>query len=280
MAKAEKKPKSLFQKILDVIVTIIVVLVVIIAILVLLITITSKKSPDGAMNVFGYQMRTILTGSMEKCQHKDTNVECDHVDVSGYSVGHLPIDTMIFIELVPQNEQDAQKWYSSLKVGDVLTFRCDLADLAITHRIIDIDPVGNGYEITLMGDNRGDDGNASEQTLRTDQMDNSNYVIGKVVGHNLFLGKLVKLIKQPLGVVIVIIAPCLLIVIVEIIRIISILLLSKREKEQEKNEQNLRQVEELKMQIAQAQQARSIENNEQSSAYDKAENADSANDDN
>ena len=260
-----KKPKTVLQKILDVALTVIVVIVVIIAVFVLFVTITSKKSPDGAADIFGYQMRTILTGSMEKCKHEDPSEECDHVDVSKYEIGHLPVDTMIFIELVPEDKDEANEWYKNLKVGDVLTFQYTGMGV-VTHRIIEIEPNSTGgYEIDLMGDTRGDAGTAGVQTIITNNADSANRVIGKVVGQSVFLGKAVTIIRKPVGAIFVILVPCLLIVIVEVVKIIVILTEDKRAKRKAQNEERKaleektetarEDIEELKKQIEQTKLA-------------------------
>ena len=260
-----KKPKTVLQKILDVALTVIVVIVVIIAVFVLFVTITSKKSPDGAADIFGYQMRTILTGSMEKCKHEDPSEECDHVDVSKYEIGHLPVDTMIFIELVPEDKDEANEWYKNLKEGDVLTFQYTGMGV-VTHRIIEIETNSTGgYEIDLMGDNRGDDGTAGVQTIITNNADSANRVIGKVVGQSVFLGKAVTIIRKPVGAIFVILVPCLLIVIVEVVKIIVVLTEDKRAKRKAQNEERKaleektetarEDIEELKKQIEQTKLA-------------------------
>lgn len=260
-----KKPKTVLQKILDVALKVIVVIVVIIAVFVLFVTITSKKSPDGAADIFGYQMRTILTGSMEKCKHEDPSEECDHVDVSKYEIGHLPVDTMIFIELVPEDKDEANEWYKNLKEGDVLTFQYTGMGV-VTHRIIEIEPNSTGgYEIDLMGDNRGDDGTAGVQTIITNNADSANRVIGKVVGQSVFLGKAVTIIRKPVGAIFVILVPCLLIVIVEVVKIIVVLTEDKRAKRKAQNEERKaleektetarEDIEELKKQIEQTKLA-------------------------
>ena len=257
----QKKPKTKLQKILDAVFTVVVVIVAIFAAFVLFITITSKRSADGAINVFGYQFRTILTGSMEKCRHDDPNEECDHVDISGCDVGHLSVGTMIFIQTVPGDEANADKWYEGIKEGDVLTFHYNGMGV-VTHRVIYIEKNSTGgYVIDLMGDNRGSDGTAGVQTVITDKKDN-NYIIGKVVGQNEFLGWLVTTVKSPIGAILVIFVPCLIIVIVEVVRIIMTLVASKKEKDKEKqdiaeSQRNAVQsdIEELKKQIALAKQA-------------------------
>ena len=103
---------------------------------------------------------------------------------------------MIFIELVPEDENEANEWYKNLKEGDVLTFQYTGMGV-VTHRIIEIEPNSTGgYEIDLMGDNRGDDGTAGVQTIITNNNDSANRVIGKVVGQSVFLGKAVTIIMS------------------------------------------------------------------------------------
>ena len=70
-------------------------------------------TPDGAVNFFGYEMRTVLSDSMEKC---------DETDVSGFEIKDIPVKSLVFTETVPTGEA-AEEWYANLKVGDVLTFK-------------------------------------------------------------------------------------------------------------------------------------------------------------
>ena len=256
--KTEKKPKSVFQKVMDVIMTVVVVLVVIIAALVLILTITSKRSTDGAINVFGYEFRTILTGSMERCTHDDPNEECTHINPNDYEIGSLPVGTMIFVESVPEDKAEAQNWYTNnVKEGDVLTFMYQ--GEVITHRVIEKVTLPSGaYEIHLMGDNRGSDGVAAEQIIITEE-GRRDYIIGKVTGQSEFLGWIATTIKTPFGVILMIFIPCTVIVIVELIRIIGMVIADKKAKAKEKQEQIEKEtqatksdIEELKRQIEQA----------------------------
>ncbi len=257
----KKQPKTKLQKVLSIISTIAVVLVVIVAIFVVFITITAKKSPDGAMNVFGHQMRTILTGSMEECPTHNEEVECELNDVSDYSIGHLPIDTMIFVEVAPTNADKAEKWYAKIKKGDVLTFQYSGMGV-VTHRVYSIEPWHEGgYKIVLKGDNCGGDGVVDSQVIYTHKTGGYDKVIGKVTGQNLFLGKVVTFIQKPYGAIAVIFVPCFIIMVVEIIKIISIVRASKKEKAEEKQkevDQTQSDIEELKRQIELTKQSMGI----------------------
>ena len=57
-------------------------------------TIFSKKDPDGAANIFGHQMRLVISRSME---------ESDATDVSDFEIKSLPLNSMVFVDLVPED---------------------------------------------------------------------------------------------------------------------------------------------------------------------------------
>ena len=116
-------------------------------------TIFAKKDSDGTAEVFGYQFRIVITESMAKC---------DETDVSDYDIKSIPLRSMVFVETVPEDADEAKEWYDELKVGDVLTFKYVYAtQVTITHRIISIEPDGEGYIIKLTGDNKASTDNQS-----------------------------------------------------------------------------------------------------------------------
>jgi signal peptidase len=85
----------------------------------------SSKLSGGEPNVFGYQLKTVLSGSMEP-EFK-----------TGSVIAVKPID----------GEERQQ-----LKVGDVITFM-ESDDKLITHRIIEVKETGAGIVYTTKGDN-------------------------------------------------------------------------------------------------------------------------------
>jgi ABC-type multidrug transport system fused ATPase/permease subunit len=245
----EKHPK--LKKTLNVIFNVFVYAFVIVGLLTVLLTILSKREPDGAANIFGMQMRIVLSPSMEKC---------DETDVSAYKIKDIPVKSMVFIELVPTDAEKANEWYSALQVGDVLTFKYKYdTQETITHRIISITPKATGgFIIKLEGDNKASDARTLKQTIDTSVSDTSpNYVIGKVVGQSRVLGFLVYSVKQPLVMVLLVIVPCVVIIIFEIMQIVGVLAADKKKRlteekakiEQEKAEK-LNEIEELKRQLA------------------------------
>ena len=214
------------------------------------ITIASKKDSDGTATAFGHQLRFVRSSSMEKC---------DLVDVSGYRIKDIPVRSCVFIEVVPTEEPEAEEWYSSLEVGDVLTFKYDYTKQeTITHRITKITPnEGNGgYTITLQGDNRSSEDGASTQTIDTSLADSGNYVIGKVVGQSYALGLLVYALKTPVGIVCIFIVPCALIIVWEVIRIARALSSERKEKALAAGQEKDAEIEKLRRQIEEMNKAK------------------------
>ena len=226
-----------------------------IALCVLLIAVTFlSKRNDGAINVFGYQARIVVSESMEKC---------DATDVSSFKIKDIPLKSMVFIECVPENKDEANEWYKNLQVGDVVTFRYKYdRQETITHRIIEKkenlnakgEPTG-GYTFTMQGDNKNlsNDPNASaadlgSQVIKTD-IEGVNYIIGKVVGNSLPIGFVVYSIKNPIVMACIIIIPSAIILIFEIIKIIGILGEDKKKKAQEEKQKQEDEIEALKKQL-------------------------------
>ena len=207
------------------------------------ITIASKKDSDGTATAFGHQLRFVRSSSMEKC---------DLVDVSGYRIKDIPVRSCVFIEVVPTGEAEAGEWYSSLEVGDVLTFKYVYTKQeTITHRITKITPneSNGGYTITLQGDNRSSEDGASTQTIDTSLADSGNYVVGKVVGQSYALGLLVYALRTPVGIVCIFIVPCALIIVWEVIRIARALSSERKERALAAGQEKDAEIEKLRRRI-------------------------------
>lgn len=229
-------------------------------VLLVICSITGKKT-NGAINVFGHQMRVVISRSMERCDQT-------YDDISKYTIKDIPLKSMVFIETAPDNKEDFNKWCDGLKEGDVLTFMYTYGNqIPITHRIIDIEEDGDGgYIIKLQGDNKPtleQEGGASAadvgtQTLYTSKQFNStnyNYIVGKVTGQSYVLGVLVTAVSQPLGIVLIVIVPCLVIAVLEIVKIVSVLNADKKKKAQEKFDKQESEIEILKRQLAEMQKS-------------------------
>ena len=217
-----------------------------------ILTISSKKDEDGTATIFGMQMRSVLSPSME---------ECDATDVSGYEIKDIPTGSMVFIDVVPEDPDEAEKWYADLKIGDVLTFKyVYVKQETITHRITGIRQNPNGgYTIRLEGDNKNSDSETLTQTIDTSEKNSPNYVIGKVTGQSYLLGMLVNTLKSPAGLIFIVIIPSLIIVILEILKIIKILGADKRKKDEEEKARQQRELDELRQRLAELEAGKPTE---------------------
>lgn len=218
-------------------------------VLAVLFTLTAKKSDYGAAEIFGYQFFTVESESMEK------NPNCD---VSEYKIKSIPLHSLVFVELKPQNAEERQEWYASLKVGDVLSFRYNYTrPVTVTHRIVSIEENSTGgYLIELKGDNAPGSANQSTQKINTAlDGESTNYIIGKVRGQSRFLGALLFAIRQPLGLTFIVIVPCIIIILLEILRIISVLGEDKRKRLLEEQQSKDDEIERLKKRVAELEGA-------------------------
>ena len=233
--------------------------ILVIALFAVVLSVATKKDADGAATVFGKQIRIVRSDSMEKCEE---------TDVSGFEIKDLSVKTLLVIDVVPTDAEEAKEWYKSVKKGDVLTFRYQYTEqVTITHRVTKITEKEGGYIIELAGDNKASEGTLT-QTIDTTDTDSFNYVIGKVVWANFPLGWLVYALKTPAVVTCVIIIPCLIIIVLEIIKIVNVLGDGKREKIKEEARQKEAEIEELKRRLAalenqgnQVNEKQEIENN-------------------
>lgn len=225
-----------------------------IALFAVVLSVATKKDADGATTVFGKQLRIVRSDSMEKCEQ---------TDVGGYEIKDLPVKTLLIIDVVPTNEEEAKAWYKAVKVGDVLTFRYQYTEqVTITHRVVKITEKEGGYLIELAGDNKASEDTLT-QTIDTSDTESYNYVIGKVVWANFPLGWLVYALKTPAVVTCVIIIPCLIIIVLEIVKIVNVLGDGKREKIKEEARQKEEEIEALKRRLAALENQENQENKNQ-----------------
>ncbi len=247
-----KKPGKA-KKILSIILNVFVYLFFALCIFSLVVTINAKKKGEDAITIFGKQARIVVSSSMEDS---------------------IKVKSMVFIDTVPEDEEKAVKWYSKLKVGDILTFKYngyvqgqEGAQPTITHRIVEIKagrdwdhdndpstPDIPSFEFRLKGDNVPDTGESSYQIFTTTNDDPFSYVIGKVTGKSYFLGLVVTGVRSPIGIVCIIIVPCLIIMGFEVFRLVNALTEKKRTAEKEKQVKRDTELEELKRQLLAYQQ--------------------------
>ncbi|MBR3804173.1 MAG: hypothetical protein IKJ14_02345 [Clostridia bacterium] len=217
--------KSVVKKTFKIISNVVLYLFIALCVFGVLVSVSAKKNGEDAATIFGYQMRFVLTESMEKC---------DQTDVSDYKIKQIRQKSLIFVKTMPKDKAEQDEWYRDLKVGDVLTFKYVYASqVTITHRIVEIyeKPTG-GFIIHLEGDNKNSDGNTLKQMIDTSIPESPNYVIGKVTGVSYLLGLFVYALKSPVGIICIVILPCVIIMILEIVKLITFFGAEKRKKQE------------------------------------------------
>lgn len=244
------KDKAIF-KFLKISGNVLLYLFLAVCLVILVLTVTARKNKDGTPILFNHEIRLILSNSMERCPE---------TDVSGYEIQDLPIHSAIFVDVVPENKSEAEKWYSALKVGDVITFKyVYVRQETITHRIVEIEEKGSGYLLTLEGDNKTSEGNVLKQVIDTTEEESFNYVIGKVTGKSILLGYLIYVLDQPVGIACMIIVPCAIIIVWEIIRIVDAVNKNRKRKLEEESTRKENEIEALKRRVAELENSQ--ENN-------------------
>ncbi len=249
----EEKPLTGAKKIANIIMNVLLYVFIIVCLLLVVASISSKKSETGAMTIFGYQARVVETQSMEWAD----DIKIEHLKLEGTDIdsldklplGEVPKNSLVFIEVVPEDPEQAKLWYDNLKVGDVVTFMYgEYGVIAgrqpiITHRITKITPkLSGGYLLELNGDNKGltEEDKTSPADTATQYIDTSvesvNYVVGKVTSQSKALGSLIYIVKQPVGIICIVIIPCVIIIILEVIKIVGVLGEDKKKKAEEEKQ--------------------------------------------
>ena len=162
----------------------------------------------GSLDFSDTEAKVVVSGSMDG-------------EPRDYDIRNIPTGSLIMIHRVPSDSSD---FYSSLKVGDVLTFDyihpVSHESMVVTHRIIAIDESSGVYTYTLKGDSVADDPtNGSVQTVTSDSGD----VIGKVVGVSHWLGVLAVFVSTWTGRLCLILIPCVILIVSEVRNIVRIL---------------------------------------------------------
>lgn len=229
------------KKILAVAGNVLLYVVLALALFTIIVTITAKKDDDGTATVFGYQLRFVQSDSMGKC---------DLVDVSGYKIKSIPVRSCVFVKAAPENDKEKDEWYKTIEVGDVLTFKYVFdTQRTVTHRVTKIEKKNNGFVFTLQGDNRTTEDGVTDQIIDTTVSDSVNYIIGKVTGQSYPLGLVVYAFKQPVGIILIVIVPCLIIIAFQAMRIVKVVNVERKEKAEEVRSAQQSEIDELKRQL-------------------------------
>ena len=239
--------KSKIKKVSKIALDVLLYIFLAICIFAVFVTVLSKRDSDGAAEVFGYQIRVVTSDSMS---------ESEFTDVSAYKIKDIPIRSMVFVKVMPDDPAEAGEFYRSLKIGDVLTFRyVYTTQVTITHRITDIEEIEGGFKITLAGDNKNSEDGQLVQVIDTSIPNNTNYVIGKVTGQAKMFGAVMSFLMQPAGIILLIILPCAIIILIEILKIVKVLTADKKMREQEEKDKKESELEELRRRLAEMEKA-------------------------
>ena len=242
--------KAKFKKVGKILLDIALYLFLALCVFSVCITFFAKKDGDGALQVFGYQMRIVTSESM---------AECELTDVSNYKIKDIPLRSMVFIKVMPDDIAKADDWYSKLEVGDVLTFRYVYGtQLTITHRVVSVtEKEEGGYVIELRGDNKTIKDGQLTQVIDTSIPNNTNYVIGEVVAQSRVLGAVMTVLMHPVGILLAIILPCFLIILFEVIKIMKAVDADKKSVVEEEKAEKEAELEDLRRRIAELEKEKS-----------------------
>ena len=231
-----------FKKITKITSTVLMYAFLVLCILSVAFVLLGKGSGDGAVEILGRKMMIVTTDSM---------APCEATDVSGYDIGSIPARSLIIIETVPDNPEEARRWYEDLEEGDVLTFRyVYISQITITHRLKEKEKVEGGYILTIVGDNKESDQKLLEQTIDTSETESLNYVIGKVTHTSLVLGSILSFLRTPVALVLLIIIPCLIIMLLEIMKIARLVTKERRERDAKERAEQEEEISALRRKIA------------------------------
>lgn len=198
----------MIKKIFFTLVNLISVLVIAAAVVVLLTVVLTK--PGEAPQIGGYTVLRITTGSMEP---------------------EYKIDTLILVKNV---EPD------TIKSNDVISFysKDPALDGAVnTHRVVEVEKDGDHWIYTTKGD-----ANNVADAYTVD----AKYLIGKVVASSLLLGKLARLVSNPLIFIPIILIPLAIILISNIVKTAKLANTLAQEEEEKAVKEALRQIREAK----------------------------------
>lgn len=145
------------------------------ALILMAVVVISAKASGGEPNFMGYQVKTVLSGSMEPTFQTGSVIAIDP-----------DIDKV------------------NLQKGDVITFLKDESTI-VTHRIIEAEKTGDGATYTTKGDNNA---NADGEAVISDN------VIGTYTGFTIpYLGYMLNFANSKMGSVLLMIVPGVLLLI-------------------------------------------------------------------
>ena len=235
--------KMKMNKIGNIIGNVVMYIFLAICIFAIILTVFSEKDVDGASEIFGYQMRVVTSDSMGKSEY---------TDVSGYKIKSIPINSMVFVKMLPEDAVEKEEWYDGIEIGDVITFRyLYSSQVTITHRVVDKVANGEGgWIFYLEGDNKNSDSDLLKQVINTSETNSPNFIIGEVVGQNYLFGLFLSILKKPIGTICIVIIPCFIIILLEVLKIVGVVNADKKKREQDEMAKKDEELEALRRKLA------------------------------
>lgn len=206
------------KKAISIITWVIVGVFMLFAVFAVITTVIYRAKGEDAV-IFGKQFRIVVSGSMEP---------------------EIRTGELVVIDVA---EKGDEQFYSSLEVGDILTFlwASEGENVVVTHRIIDISSDEYGYVYTLKGD-----------AVENDTQRVTSYggeVIGKVTWHSLGAGRIMTFLRSPVGIVCCLIVPAAIIMVYEVIKLAGLLRAGRAEKAAAANAAREEELESLRREI-------------------------------
>ena len=219
------------KKFLSVLSAVLIAFFLLLAIVCLAVALPYKLKGEDA-EIFGRQIRIVLTGSMEPT---------------------IRTDSLVCVDAAPESGEERDEFMQSLQVGDIITFydwsETSRSDVVVTHRIVRIEETETGLRFICHGDAVAD----PNETQTISESD----VIGIVEWSNYPLGKIISFLRTTAGIVLVLIVPAAVILVYEIFFILQTIKARKEEKKREEAaalEQEIerlrRELEELKTEVS------------------------------
>lgn len=200
----------MLKKVFYTLINVVSVLIIIAAVGVLIIVLMTK--PGETPSIGGYMALRVTTGSMAPTYEVDTLIVVKKTDPS------------------------------KVKEGDVISFYSSdpaLNGAVNTHRVVAVKQENGHYTYQTKGD-----GNNAVDPYEAD----GDYLLGTVVASSLFLGKLVRLVSNPLIFIPIIIIPLAVMLFVNLIRTISYAKKIAKEEEEAAVRELVEQIKERKQQ--------------------------------
>jgi len=212
------------------------VLIGLLAVFLVFVLVFASKKPgsDGKSggSLFGYETRLVLSDSMnakpEYYQSEDTK---------NYQFKNIQAGELIFLsDCDYQNQEKTKAFYNDLKVGDVVTYYSSNFKAYITHRVT------NYTEVTEQDSQTHENVQVKYYTIKGDNVESEDFgieiisdvsglIVGKVVGHSVFLGWLyTNFLSNKVLIYIIVMVPTLIAIGYETYKIVKICNENKKEK--------------------------------------------------